>query len=44
MCRAERRVIHASTLTVLQANKQSQAQEGKKHDSHHDSSQGAAAG
>ena len=44
VCRAKRRVIHASTLTVLQANKQGQAQEGKKHDSHHDSSQGAAAG
>ena len=43
-CRAERRVIHASTLTVLQANKKGQAQEGKKHDSHLDSSQGAAAG
>ena len=43
-CRAERRVIHASTLTVLQATKQGQAQEGKKHDSHLHSSQGAAAG
>ena len=44
MCRAERRVIRASTLTVLQANKRCQAQEGKKHDSHLDSSHGAAAG
>ena len=43
-CRAERRVIHASTLTVLEANKQSQAQEGKKHDSYLNSSHGAAAG
>ena len=44
VCRAERRVIHASTLTVLQANKQDQAQEDKKHDSHLDSSHAAAAG
>ena len=44
VCRAERRVIYASTLTVLQANRQDQAQEGKKHDSHLDSSHGAAAG
>ena len=43
-CRAERRVIHTSTLTLLQANKQGQAQEGKKHDSHLDSSHGAVAG
>ena len=41
---AERRVIHASTLTELQANKQCQAEEGKKHDSHLDSSHGAVAG
>ena len=27
-------MIHASTLTVLQGNKQGQVQEGKKHDSH----------
>ena len=44
VCRAERMVIHVSTLNVLQANKHGQAQEGKKHDSHLDSSQGAAAG
>ena len=44
MCHAERMVIHVSTLTVLQANKPGQAQESKKHDSHLDSSHGAAAG
>ena len=44
VCRAERRVIHASTLTELQANKRCQAEEGKKHDSHLDSSHGAVAG
>ena len=43
-CRAERMVIHVSTMTVLQANKHGQAQESKKHDSHLDSSHGAVAG